>query len=1174
MAFLRLLRAFFTSRWLWTFLGLACLALLVWFFAPFVRFGEAEPFVSETVRLGIVAGLFLLWLVWMILARRRAARANRLFVTELAAPPPPPDPDAEAVAAVGARFQEVLDALRRGKAGGRRSLREIPWYVIIGPPAGGKTTALRQSGLEFPIDPGDDLRGVGGTRNCDWFFAEQAVLIDTAGRYALQESQPKADAAEWLAFLDLLRKHRGRRALNGVLVAIPVDVLAEGEAAVRAHGREIRKRLAEVYERLGMRLPVYLVLTKADLIAGFEPSFADLGTAEREQVWGATFAPGERAEGSAVGRALAALVRRLEERLGPRMDLAEDLATRAAIFRFPAQVASLEPALRVLVDTLFGESRYEDSAWLRGFYLTSATQEGTPIDRLTGALAASFGLPAVPGRGPSRVERRSFFLRRLLTDVIFPEAGLATLDPRAEARRIWAWRGGAVAAAAVLLLGLLGLSFAYLSNRGAVAAQASAFERLRGSLATAAAQQVPRDIAHADLALGLDAAAEVEAARAPLPGRLARAIGPSAAPAVEAAQETAFARTLRTLLEPRMVALLEATMWRQIRDPNFTLDALKAYQMMTGTTAVDVDFLGGWWTTRLPEAAAIPPFPNAGAEGLQLAAIARMPDDPDFIAPDPALTAAALRSICSIPLSRRAYAALLADPAAVALKDWVPAAHAGPNGAKVFTRRSGKTLRVGVEGIYTYAGYHEVVLSRLAEVADKAVHDAVVFTEGCAETAAATADALSQDMLKLYYDDFIAQWDGLLHDLTLAPLTDLASANETLKDLASADSALRRLLTAVVAETDLVRPPDPGAAPVEPSGVSKYFAKLGKLGKAAKAASKFAPGGAGAGPDTSGQAVSDHFRPLRATIAEVDGAPPALDTAAPALASLSTTLQTIAAGPDPERAIKEQGGLAALTGAVLNEAQALPDPVGAWLSGIAGDTTKLARGAVVSQLNAAWAADARELCQVVAGRYPLDPTNPADITAEDFARVFGPGQLIDTFIETQAKPFIDMTNRPWRWRSDLGLDPKALAALEQARRIRDALFPGGAGPSMAFTLEPKDLSPSAARVELDLDGQPLAYFNSAAKPQAMTWPGTDGSGMITLTFVPADGSPEARATETGPWAWLRMLRGNLSPGPLPEVFRLRLAKDGYSADFELRAASVDNPFDLSMFGDFACPVRF
>ena len=38
-----------------------------------------------------------------------------------------------------------------------------------------------------------------------------------------------------------------------------------------------------------MRLPVYLLVTKADLVAGFEPFFGDFNEKEREQVWGHTF---------------------------------------------------------------------------------------------------------------------------------------------------------------------------------------------------------------------------------------------------------------------------------------------------------------------------------------------------------------------------------------------------------------------------------------------------------------------------------------------------------------------------------------------------------------------------------------------------------------------------------------------------------------------------------------------------------------------------------------------------------------------------------------------------------------------------------------------------------------------------------------------------------------------
>ncbi len=1172
-AFFRAIWAFLTSRWLWSLIGLACLALIVWMFGPLLGLGDLRPLQGETARLGVIAGLVFLWLLWAILRWRRAARANRLFVAELSAPEPAPfDPAAEGVAAVNARFQGVLDELRRRRLGGRRFLREMPWYVIIGPPAAGKTTALRQSGLDFPFDLTDDLQGVGGTRNCDWFFTEEAVLIDTAGRYVVQESAPEADAAEWLGFLDLLKKHRGRRALNGVIVAVPVDLLADGDAAIRAHGREIRKRLGELDQRLEVRLPVYLLLTKADLIRGFETSFAALTNTEREQVWGATFAPGERVDGAGVARELAALVGRLERRVGGGMENEEALADRAEVFRFPAQVSSLEAPLRTLVDTVFGESRYEASPWLRGFYLISATQEGTPIDRMVAALSSGFGLPAAPPMPSRRIERRSFFVRRLLTDVIFPEAGLATIDPGAEERRVWIWRGAAVGAAGLAVAATVGFLAAYFANRGAVASQVASFDRLRVTLAPVAARQA--SVTPSDLDVALDAVTEVQNARTPLPGLFARAVGPSAAPDIAAAQDTAYALALRNILEPRMVALLEAAMWRNIRDPDFLLGGLKTYRMMTGLSQFDPDFVATWWTERLPEASETPPFPTEAAAEHQLAAIARMASDETRIAPDEALAQEALAAVCSIPLSRRAYDALRSDPAATALPDWVPANFAGPNGAKVFTRRSGASLRTGIDGIFTYAGFHDVVLARVEEVAAQAALDRSVFAGGCEESAEVSVDALSADMLKLYYDDFIAQWDAMLRDLTLAPITDLRVASENLKDLANPDSALRRLLTATAAETDLARPPDAAQGDGgPPKAASKILGKLGTLGKLAKKGLKFAPTG-GAAPDTSGQPVSDHFKALRGTVQEVDGAPPALDDAAAALGALSNMLQTVEASPNPEQAIKDQGGLAELTGAVVNQAALMPDPLDDWLAGIGG-LRDITEKAVVDQLNAAWRADVLPFCKAaLAGRYPFDPSSAIDVNTADFARVFGPGGLIDTFTNDQLLTYVDTTARPWRWRADLGLDAGALGAIEQARRIRDGLFPGGAGPVMTFTLEPKDLSPAAARVSLNVDGQVLNYFNSATRPAPMTWPGRDGTGVVTLVFQPVDGSPEVMKSETGSWAWLRLMRNaRLQPTELPEVFRLRLAAGGHYADFELRAASVDNPFDLQMFARFTCPER-
>ena len=109
---------------------------------------------------------------------------------------------------IRAEFEKAIGALKSSKLGrGRRdALYVLPWYLIIGPPGAGKTTALRNSGLEFPHLSGGNrgVRGIGGTRNCDWWLTNEAVLLDTAGRWSTQEQ----DHDEWLGFLEMLRKYR------------------------------------------------------------------------------------------------------------------------------------------------------------------------------------------------------------------------------------------------------------------------------------------------------------------------------------------------------------------------------------------------------------------------------------------------------------------------------------------------------------------------------------------------------------------------------------------------------------------------------------------------------------------------------------------------------------------------------------------------------------------------------------------------------------------------------------------------------------------------------------------------------------------------------------------------------------------------------------------------------
>ena len=1169
---------FLFSRRLWTFIGIVLLCALIWLFGPLVSVGDMVPLADDLVRMIVIAVILVLWLFSLLLAQLRAAKKNQLFVTELATPERPKvaQPGEANVAEINTKFASVLTEMKRSKLGGKKFLRDMPWYVIIGPPGSGKTTALRQSGLHFPIDLSDDLKGVGGTRNCDWFFTEDAVLVDTAGRYVQQQSDPEIDSAEWLGFLDMLKKHRGKRALNGVILTLSLKELLAGEASVREHGREIRKRLAELRERLQIQLPVYLMLTKVDLVPGFEAFFGTLPTKDREQVWGATLPTDARIDRTSIEREVKALLANLETRLSSRMAEDVPLDQRAEVFRFPAQVERLEAPLKLLIDTVFGESRYEESPWLRGFYLTSATQEGSPIDRLVGELAGSFGLNAdTPSRRPFG-EKRSYFLRNMLTDLIFPEAGLGTFDAAAEERRKWLWRGSLAGASLLTLLAGLLFLFSFLRYSGGIDDQERLLADLSGRLANVAARQAPTD--PLDLELALEGVTGVRAAATEVPTSPLTIIGPTARSELAEAQRIAYDRGLRNILEPRMVALLEATMWRQIRDPEYLLGALKVYYMMTGLAPYDREFTAQWWQDQLPLNAPIDPFPTDAALEHQLAAIDRMGSEEQKIAPDNALVQQALQSICTIPLAARAYSALITDPAVTALPEWIPAEKAGPNATHVLTRISEKTLRVGLPGAFTYDGFHTTVLPLIPEVAATAALDQAVFAGGCAESSDASVATLEADILKLYQDDFIAQWNGFLRDIRLAPITDLQVAAVNLKDLASPDSTLRRLVRAVVDEVDLTRviPEEEGSAATE-GLAKKAVSKLGKVGKLLKAGSKLATstGGVADGPPP-GSDVAGHFAPLKAAIEEIDGAPPLLDDVGLRIDGLAKEVASAMNSPDAEETLLKRGGLAELTGAVANAAKTLPDPLDDWIGGLAGDTIAVTRDAVISQLNDRWRADVFDFCvKATEGRYPFDAASAIDVNVADFRELFAPGARIDKFVTDNLLPYIDTTVDPWAWRADFGLDGSLLAPFQRARAIRDGLFPGGSGPTMTFNLLAKDLSPTAASVTLNVDGQVLTYLNAATRPVPMTWPGPDQTNLISLSFQPADGSGEILDSETGAWAWLRLIRASgLSATDLPEVFRLRLSRGGFSADFDLIAGSVNNPFDLKMFGNFKCPTKF
>ncbi|MCC6716965.1 MAG: type VI secretion system membrane subunit TssM [Acetobacteraceae bacterium] len=1175
--------AFLSSRWFLTGIGAALLAVLVWFLGPLLSLLEDWP-----VRLGIVLAIALVWFGVNFWIMRRRARADAALVEGAAGGAAAADASAEEVAAMREKLTTALDLLRRAR-GTRGYLYEQPWYVIIGPPGAGKTTALLNAGLQFPLaaEMGQGaVAGVGGTRMCDWWFTENAVLIDTAGRYTTQDSDAGVDRAGWEGFLDLLKRTRPRQPLNGVLVAIAITDIATASPTERSgHARAIRKRIKEVTDRLGVRVPVYAIVTKADLLAGFSEYFDDLDREKRAQVWGHTFDVKLRdGEGLAgFGEAFRAIVARLDGRLIDRLQAERSPERRAALAGFPAQVASLEAPLTSFLQEAFGGSKLDPAPFLRGVYFASGTQEGTPIDRLTGALSRAFGLDQK--RAPSlRPEQgRSYFLGRLLRDVVFGEAMLVSEKPGA-ARRRWLIRGGAFAAIGLLTLGLAGMT---LRAQSRAQAEIDASAQAIAAYEATAAKLTLDPVNDADMPTFL---ALLEQARA-LPYGYGRggvsegwSLGLGQAEKLSLAANTVYRHALDRVLLPRLIWRLESQIRGNINRPDFVYEATRIYLMLGTLGPLDRPLVKEWLNLDWGQT-----WPGPGAEPFR-EAMARHADalleNPLPALPlDGALVEEARRTFSRVTLAERVYSRIRPLATAAGVRPWRPADAAGASGARVFVRGSGKPLTEGIAGFYTVDGFHRVVLPSLPKAAREVASESwVLGTRSEIDPSSPQMLTLQQDVVKLYTDEYAKQWDALLADINVVPMRSMNQAVQDLYLLSSPQSPMRDLLAGIARQLTLSVPPPPpaggaaGAAAAAQGAAATAAAAAAAQSAAGRLAAVIGQGAAaGPPPEPPGKAIDDRYKALRDFVGTGPGAP--IDMVLKLLNDLQQQLSRIASAPvggappvptgdDPARLL-------------LAEASRQPQPVARWLQGLASGGSSLRGGGAKAQVAAAAAGPGgpASLCgPAVNGRYPFFRNASEDTPLDDFARLFAPAGLLDAFFTTQLRQYVDITGRNWRPQAMDGVEPPVsasdVAQFQRAAVIRDLFFSaGGNTPSVRFDITPMSIDPGAKKVSIDFDGVVVSYEGGPTRSTQINWPGANRMTNVKLTFDPPPTIGTGVLSANGPWALFRLFnQGQLVQAGSAERYRLTFRQGERQAVFEVRAGSVLNPFAPGVLQEFRCPA--
>ncbi|MEH3106672.1 MAG: type VI secretion system membrane subunit TssM [Sphingomonas fennica] len=1134
------LKALAANRWFWRIVGALVAGLILWFVGPLIAIGSVRPLgwwpVALVVALLPILGVGLFW----YLDRRRAAKKNAALVDALA-----PTPGATEKGELETKLSEALGMLRATKVGRRGAyMYQLPWYAIIGPSGAGKTTALLNSGLAFPTAVAGEyraLRGQPNTPNCDWWFTDEAVLIDTAGRYVTQEAGA-ADAEGWRGFLDLLKRHRPLQPLNGVIAAIPAPDFADAAKMAR-HAENLRTRLTELTKGLGQELPVYLLVTKADLLPGFREYFARNTDAQSAQVFGST-APGDKPDDASVLAGFDALVTRVSALAVGRMEQEPELPRRAEIAAFPAQLASLRKPIAALMASFAQASRFDGPARVRGVYLASGTQTGNPVDRIL----LSAGLPATaPAHGVG--SGRAYFLKRLFSDVIIPEQGLAARNASGEKRQRLAYRGGLAAAAAALVVTIGLWGYGYAKNRRLIAGVYDVAQAYTATGASADGAGTP-DVELA--ALGVLGKARADMADASDFG-----LGLGQGGRLEGEIRAIYGRDLQRRLMPMLAQLATDRIGADMAAPNALYDDLKSYLILGGRGPLDegkalVAWVQPAWGQRGGTA-------EAQAQAGEVAQHAQALVDYAFkpVAVEDGRIEAARAVIRAQPAAVRVYGRLKSEALAESDSLWNAADNAGPQPGVFFAATGAFAPGAGVPKLFTKTGYETVFVPALAGGAKLLDEERWVVGDVAQRTTMTPAELsmLKADLSRLYFDEFLTRWRDYMAAMQPKPATTLQENIQRLRDGSGPLSPIPPLMRAIATATDMTpsvafkAPAIPGAGMLAAAGVL--------------------PAG---GDDPRGAAIRA-FAPLRLFVGKA-GTPGPMDAVVTNMGQLADKLNLVSVLPGGGGATGAQASLDARAAvAQLEQAGAtMPAPAGPWVQKVAGDASGALGGARMSQMGAALGENFGPACrEALAGAFPFQAASARDVALPEFARFFGPQGAFATFVSQELQGYVDTSGPEWVALPNAGeisLTPAGVSAFQAAGGITRAFFAADpAAPRLSYQIEPVALA-GAAAVTLTIDGQTLKYDGKTPLPATFDWPGAGGA---TLAFT-GDGAGEPR-NWPGQWAAFRMMKAAaVRSGGAPTSGTGSLTSNGARFDFRIRTFAGANPFVVDPFAKVSCPV--
>ncbi|KRP58676.1 type VI secretion system membrane subunit TssM [Pseudomonas trivialis] len=1172
---LAVLRRFNQATPVLVLLSMLFLLIAIWWLGPQWTWRERQPLGELAMRVSasvvVIVVPLLMW-AWHVRERYQRWQAERQHEAAVQVDPCLAYIEAQE-RALDRSLGNLLNNMER-----RRSLYQLPWYLVLGEENAGKTSLITRSNQSFALS---HMTRAGVRANqqeplacpVDWWIGDEAVLIDPPGEFISHPDSPAENVEQqgqgkpvlpagtharlWSHLLDWLARNRSRRALNGVVLVVDVQaLLAQRPEQRRDHANLLRIRLFELTRQLGTRLPVYVMLSKLDLLEGFEEFFARLSRSGRADLLGFTFSLDAVDDFDAwllelIGQ-YQAFISCLSEHVFDDIGDSRTQIERDRLQALMQQMAGLRVALFCFLNEMLGSDRFTTPVLVRGVYFSSVLQQGTLSNAFIKEVGEAYQLPPPPPEVKPAGGTVIYFVQQLFQRVIYPESGLAgdNIKVARSKRRLLLAGFGVASLGCLVIIGTW--QFYFDINRDKAASVLAKSQEFSERDIDAKLDPTGRN-----LLLPLDQIRDAVLVYGdyrqawPLLSDMGLYQGRVIGPTVDEAYLNLLSKRFLPAIASGVLDAINAAP----AGSNQQLAALRVYRMLeerqNRRAAIVEEWVARQWQRAYPGQGQLQ-ADLMGHLGYALKyADADLPHYRERIAQ-------VQQQLRQLPMAERVYMSLKQDAVERLHRPLDLRSEVGPAFDVVYRPLNGDQAGSGLQlpALLTAKGFKDYFEPGTEGIIELAMIDQWVLGERQRlDYSDEDRNVLTQRIRALYSADYVDSWRRVLNRFEVTDFDDLGHGVAVLEHVTGPAAPLRRLLE-TLRDNSVIYPAVPSAegqasralhkisdGEQQAAGIRRAFSSLAELITA------------------QGEQPSYYEETLRSVSAVHDYAKAVHDNPDPGKAALKTVLNRFSlSGADPIANLQRV-------------AVSLPEPLNQQVKKLADQTSQVLVIAALRELEKRWDSDIYSFYRErLAGRYPFKASGE-DASLDDFEAFFGPQGRLQQFHDQYLNVFLK-DNLDALYSDSLGgylVRGDVLEQLKKVERIRDTFFNHRGQLAVQLTIEPLALSATRLSSMLSVDGQLIPYQHGAPQRTGLVWPNSLGnSNGSQLTLVHSTGNT-ASLSYRGPWSLFRLLsRGHLNGRTDTSVDLTFAVADGLMR-YRIGVEKVNNPITQRSFEGFVLP---